>query len=295
MQLYIKLLCAVAFWGGTYIAGRMSAGEAGPFTLAFLRFALASIIMAVYTSYYHKDAMKLRNWKEFRDMFILGATGIFACNAFFFMGLQTVDAGRAAIITSNNPIFIALGATMFLKESLTWRKTLGIIIAIMGTIVAVSRADITVFTGNGNFLDSFMWGDLAMLGCCLSWVIYAVYGQATLKNFSPIGVVTWSCIMGTALLLPFAISEGMLTDFINYPATIWISTLYLGAIGTALGFTWFYDAMQGLGATRASVFTSFVPIVAIICGWLMLGEPLSASLLVGTLLAVSGVYLVNKA
>lgn len=295
MQLYIKLLCAVAFWGGTYIAGRMTAAEAGPFTLAFLRFALASLILALYTYYRQADALKLHGWKEFRDMFILGATGIFACNAFFFIGLQTVDAGRAAIITSNNPIFIALGAAIFLKESLTWRKALGIIIAIMGTIIAVSRADIAVFTGDSTFLDSFMWGDLAMFGCCLSWVIYAVYGQATLKHFSPLGLVTWSCIMGTALLFPFAISEGMLSDFIHYSSTLWISTLYLGAIGTALGFTWFYDAMQGLGATRASVFTSFVPIVAILCGWLMLGEEISVSLLVGTALAVSGVYLVNKA
>lgn len=290
MLLYLKLLASVAFWGGTYIAGRLAATEAGPLCLAFLRFAVASGLLITFAFYRHGGMPKLHGWRGARDMLILGATGIFAYNVLFFTALQTIHAGRASIITANNPIVVAIAAALFLKEPLTHTKSLGIIISIIGTIIAISRGSMDIFTG-----QAFSWGDIALVGCFVSWASYSVYGKATMKNYSALDAVTWSVVMGTILLFPFALYDGLLTRIMDYSSTVWLSALYLGAFGTVLGFTWFYEAVQGIGATRAAVFTCLVPIVAIICGWLMLGEPLSASLLVGTLLAVSGVYLVNKA
>ncbi|MFI3270620.1 MAG: DMT family transporter [Pseudomonadota bacterium] len=91
-----------------------------------------------------------------------------------------------------------------------------------------------------------------------------------------------------------AVYDGLLTKAADYSATVWLSAGYLGMFGTVLGFTWFYEAVQGIGATRAAVFTCFVPIIAILCGWLMLGEQLTVSLFMGTFLVLSGVRLVNR-
>lgn len=289
MLLYIKLLASVAFWGGTYIAGRLAAAEAGPLCLAFLRFAVASALLITLAMCRQGRMPKLHGLRGVRDMLILGATGIFAYNVLFFTALQTVHAGRASIITANNPIVVAIAAALFLKEPLTCSKGLGIIISIVGTIIAISRGSLDVFTG-----QAFSWGDLALVGCFVSWATYSVYGKATMKNYSPLDAVTWSVVMGTILLFPCAVYDGLFTRLADYSSTVWLSAIYLGMFGTVLGFTWFYEAVQGIGATRAAVFTCLVPIVAILCGWLMLGEQITVSLLIGTALVLGGVMLVNR-
>ncbi len=295
MLLYVKLLASVAFWGGTYIAGRLAAAEAGPLCLAFLRFAVASALLISFAYYRHGGMPKLYGLRGVRDMLILGATGVFSYNVLFFTALQTVDAGRASIITANNPIVVAIAAALFLKEPLTPWKFLGVVISILGTVVAISRGSLDVFTGHG-----LSWGDLALVGCFVSWAMYSVYGKAVMQShsghqYSALDTVTWSVVMGTILLFPFAVYDGLFIKAAHYSATVWLSAGYLGMFGTVLGFTWFYEAVQGIGATRAAVFTCFVPIVAILCGWSMLGEQLTLSLLVGTILVLSGVRLVNRA
>jgi drug/metabolite transporter (DMT)-like permease len=97
------------------------------------------------------------------------------------------------------------------------------------------------------------------------------------------------------MLLPFALYEGMMGDFSGYTMNHFICVAYLGILGTVIGFTWFYEAINTIGASRSAVFINFVPVAAILSGWFFLGEPLSLSLLVGVSLVVSGVYLTNSA
>ena len=70
--------------------------------------------------------------------------------------------------------------------------------------------------------------------------------------------------------------------------------LYLGFFGSALGFLWYYQGINRIGASRAAVFINFVPISAIIIAYIVLKEPVDMSLFVGALLVVSGAYLTNK-
>jgi drug/metabolite transporter (DMT)-like permease len=61
-----------------------------------------------------------------------------------------------------------------------------------------------------------------------------------------------------------------------------------------LGFVWYYEGIQRIGATKAGVFINFVPVSAIVFSFLILGEPLTGSLVAGALLVLSGVYLTNR-
>lgn len=96
------------------------------------------------------------------------------------------------------------------------------------------------------------------------------------------------------MLLPFALHEGMLDAITTYTPDVWASIFYLGMFGTALGFTWFYEGVDRIGAAKAGVFINFVPITAILSGWLFLGEPLSPSLILGAALVLTGVYTANR-
>ena len=118
--------------------------------------------------------------------------------------------------------------------------------------------------------------------------------KAVMTDLSPLVSVTYSAIIGTACLFIPALFEGMLSDMRYYMASEWISIFYLGFFGTVLGFVWYYEGINKIGPTRASLFINFVPITAIMLAFLILKEPITLSLFIGALFVCSGVYLTNR-
>ncbi len=287
MVTYIKLLLTAIFWGGTFVAGRSLAQNVGPFSAAFFRFAVASILL-VFITWKVEGKLVLLKKGQILPVFLLGLTGVFCYNVFFFKGLKLIEAGRAAIIIANNPIFIALFSAVFFKEKLNALKISGIIISVFGAIIAISRGDVLEFLQGNLGL-----GEFYIFLCVVSWVVFSLLGKAVMSGLSPLVSVTYSSLTGTILLFMPAFREG-LANCIYYSIYDWWNIFYLGFFGTVLGFVWFYEGINQIGPTKAGLFINFVPISAILLAFLVLSEPLTISLLIGTLLVTTGVYLTNR-
>lgn len=282
---YGKLLLMAFFWGGTFIAGRLLAGEVLPFSAAFLRFTIASVVLLLISLRTYGSLPPVKR-ADLLPLLLLGASGIFAYNAFFFKGLETVEAGRAAVIIANNPIFIALFAALFFRESLNVRKIVGILLSIFGAVVVITKGDMSALLSSG--IGSGEW---LIFGCVASWVTYSLVGRKVLNSFTPLISVTYSALIGTLMLFPAACAEGMLDHLADYPPSAWGSLFYLGLCGTVLGFVWYYQGIQKIGSSRAGQFINFVPVSAVLLAVTVLNEPLTWSLLIGLLLVSGGVYL----
>jgi drug/metabolite transporter (DMT)-like permease len=100
--------------------------------------------------------------------------------------------------------------------------------------------------------------------------------------------------VGTAALLPFALAEGMMGALPGYTLQDWLCLGYLGLFGTVAGIVWYYEGIRQIGPTRAGVFINFVPVSALLLGWLLLGETLSPALLAGGAMVIGGVVLTNR-
>ena len=287
MLIYVKLLLTAIFWGGTFVAGRSLAQNVGPFSAAFFRFVVASIFLVFITVKVEGKISVVRK-RQILPILLLGLTGVFCYNLFFFKGLKLIEASRAAIIIANNPVLIALFSTVFFKEKLNALKVTGIIISVTGAVIAITRGDVLeILHGNLGL------GEFYIFLCVLSWVIFSLLGKAVMVDLSPLASVTYSIIIGTILLFVPALMEG-LVDCIYYSISDWWNIFYLGFFGTVLGFLWFYEGINQIGPTKAGLFINFVPISAILLAFLILGEPLTLSLLIGTLLVSAGVYLTNR-
>lgn len=284
---YIKLLLMAAFWGGTFVAGRLVSADMGPSSAAFLRFTVASLCLVAIMSRF--GGLRMLTAKQFIPACLLGLTGVFAYNVCFFTGLQTVDAGRAAVIIAMNPIGVAIGAALFFGEAMTRRKALGILLAVSGAVTAITHGNPLGLAG-----EAVSSGDLWISCCVLCWCAYSLLGKVAMRDLTPPAAVTWGSILGAAALLPFALAEGMIGSLGEYSATSWASVFYLGFFGTVLGFTWYYEGVNRIGASRAAVFINFVPVWGILLGWLMLGEGIDLSLAAGVVLVLSGVWLANR-
>ena len=285
--IYTKLFLTAVFWGGTFIAGRIVAKDVGPFSAAFLRFAIASIFL-LFITLRIEGKLPLIKRGQIIPVILLGMTGVFAYNVFFFKGLKIIEAGRASLIIANNPIFITLFASYFFKEKLNPLKVSGIIISVIGAIIVISRGNfVEILNGNVG------WGEFYIFCCVLTWVAYTLIGKAIMTDLSPLVSVSYSAIVGAIALFVPAYFEGMVRDLVNYSSADWFGIFYLGFFGTVLGFVWYYQGIKTIGPMKASQFINFVPISAVLLAFFILGEPITLSLLVGAIFVISGVYLTN--
>jgi drug/metabolite transporter (DMT)-like permease len=282
---YVKLLMTAFFWGGTFISGRMLADSVAPFSAAFFRFLLATVCL--YAVVLHRQGtIPTLQRQQVLPVVLLGLTGVFAYNVFFFNGLKLVDAGRASIIIANNPIVISVLSALFFGEKLSSVKAVGILVSVAGAVIAISGGDPLALLAGG-----IGPGDLFIFGCVISWSAYSLLGKRVMRDLSPLTAVSHSAAVGMLALLVPACMEGMPSAVTGYSPADWINLAYLGWFGTVLGFVWYYEGIRVIGASRASLFINFVPISAIFLAHFILKEPLTPSLLVGGFLVVTGVTL----
>lgn len=285
---YLKLCLTAIFWGGTFIAGRVVGQYASPFSSAFLRFAIASACLLYLTKRIEGKLPKL-NGAQCLKIFLLGMSGVFAYNFFFFKGLQIIEAGRASVIIANNPIIIALLSAYWFKERLTPVKMTGILLSISGAVFVITRGDPLSF-----FHSGIGPGEACIFGSVASWVAYSLIGKTAMKDLSPLVSVAYSAVAGAALLFIPACMGGLITNLPGYPVQAWAGFVYLGVFGTVLGFVWYYEGIRTIGPTRAGQFINIVPLSAIGLAFVILGEPVTWSLMQGGVMVVTGVYLANR-
>ena len=284
---YLSLVLTMLFWGGTFIAGRALAGFVAPSSSAFIRFAIATIALFFFTLI-HEGKITLPPRQKWLPLVLLGLTGVFSYNVCFFTGLQYISAGRAALIIALNPLAIALAAFIWMREPLNSRQFFGILLSLTGALFVISNGHPQeIFSG------SFGKGELALLGCVLSWVLYSLIGGTVLKVLSPLVSVFYSSLFGTILLFPLALYQGLLDNIRTIELPQWFSLFYLGFFGTALGFSLYYQAIKRIGATRSGVFFNLVPLFAIILSWFILDESIKTIVIIGGVILLTGVTITN--
>ena len=285
---YLKLLLTAIFWGGTFVAGRVVAKNVDPYSAAFLRFAIASVLLLSLT-FKVEGRLPVIKASQIIPVIALGMTGMFAYNVLFFKGLKLINAGRAGLIVAMNPVLIAILSSYFFKEKLTLLKITGIVISVTGAVIVVSRGNpIEIVDGNAGL------GELYIFCCVLSWVAYSLIGKAMMTDFSPLVLVAYSSVIGSVALSVPACINGVIRHLTHYSATDWVGIFYLAFFGTVLGFVWYYEGIKKIGPTKAGLFINLVPASAVVLAYLILSEPITLSLLIGAILVTSGLYLTNR-
>jgi len=287
-SIYLKLIGSAVLWGGTWVAGRILGMYMGPFSAAFLRFALASVFLVFLTARIEGSIPRLTR-QTFPWLLLLAATGIFAYNALFFAGLRSVPAGRAALIVASIPAVVALCSGFFFKEPLAPKKLVGIALSFCGVGLIVTGGSPAILIQKG-----FSGGDLCIFGCVITWAAYTLAGKKAMEHITPYATVLWSCLLGALLLLPPALACGLVRDVTAAGLVPWSCLIFFSILATGYGFSWYYEGVRAIGPTKAGVFINLVPVTAVVLGWLILDEPLAPALAAGGSLVLAGVWLTNR-
>jgi len=285
---YAKLVAVPAIWGGTFIAGRILALAVPAAVGALLRYVVAVAALLVAARWLEGGLPRLTR-RQVLGTLLLGATGILAYNLFFLGALARLPASRTSLIIALNPIVTIAAASLLLGERMHARRWLGVAVALAGVWIVVSRGDVL-----GSVTGAVGLGELLMFGGVCSWAAYTLIGRRVLEGLTPLAATTYASLWGTAMLVVAAAPDLQQLHWSDLTAPVVLSVLYLGVLGTAVAFVWYYQAVQRLGAARTVIFNNLVPVFGASFGVLLLGEPLLPSMLLGGAVAVTGVMLVSR-
>lgn len=286
--IYARLALVPVIWGGTFVAGRLLALELPPSVGALLRFVVASAALLV-AAVALEGRLPLPTRRQLVATLVLGATGILAYNLFFLGALARLPASRSSLIVALNPVLTIAAASLLLGERLSARRWLGVGVALAGVCIVVTRGELAGLLGG-----AIGTGELMMFGAIVAWAAYTLVGRSVLEGLTPIAATTWATLFGTAMLAVVAAPQLPRVDWGAVSLAASLSVLYLGLLGTAVAFVWYYRAVQVLGPSRTVIFNNLVPVFGAAFGVLLLGEPLSVSMVVGGAVAVAGVMLVSR-
>lgn len=286
---YLQLGLVAVIWGGTFVAGRAMSPGTPPLLSASLRFLIAGGVLAVFLLLSGRGFARITRLQLLK-ISGLGLCGVYAYNLFFFYGLQHTTASRASLIVALNPAVIALTAYLFHQERLSRAKGLGIALCLLGAATVIFGKSPQALGAASHWL-----GDALVFGCVLSWVAYSVFGKNTVAQLGALHTVTYSLWAGAAMLTLTAVLTGQMgaASIAVLNGRDLACLLYLGALGSAVAYIWYYNGIQKIGVTRAGVFIALNPLTAVLLGALLLNEPLSATVLAGGALVVVGIGVCN--
>ncbi|MGW6379939.1 DMT family transporter [Peribacillus butanolivorans] len=281
-SLYLSL--AASIWGGMYVVVKVVVDSVPPLELVWFRYVIAIVALLII------GVVTKQSWRiEKRDwllIFMIGLIGNTISIVTQEIGTMLSTAQMGAIITSTTPAFMVLFARILLKEKITFKKALSIILATIGVCIIV---------GNAHINSSNQLGAVSLLIAALTWSLMSVLIKRVPGQYSQIVVTTYAILVSIVLLTPFTINRLDKLDFqaMMHP-TIWGGLLYLGVISTACAFLLWNRGLQMLNASSGGLFFFFQPIVGTFLGWLLLGEQIGLPFWMGTILIFIGVIFVIR-
>ena len=274
-------LVTVSLWGSAFVGIRSASRQLSPEALALGRLTIASLALGLLVLV-RREPLPSR-----RDLPAIAFCGVFwfaLYNIALNEAERRVDAGTAAMLVNVGPNLIAVLAGFVLREGFPRRLLAGCAVAFAGIVVIGSA------TSKHGFTPS--WGALLCLAAAVFYAGGVVAQKPLLSRVSALQVTWLACTVGALVCLPFAGTLGRQLPHTHASAIGWM--IYLAIAPMALGFlTWGY-ALARTTAGRMGSTTYLVTPIAILLGWLLLGEAPPALAIAGGVLCIAGVFVAQR-
>src|SRR4051794_34980622 len=267
----------VVLWASAFVAIRDAGDEvsAGPLSLG--RLLVAAAVLGAIVAVRH-EALPPR--ADVPRLVACGLLWFAAYSVVLNTAEQRVDAGTAAMLVNTGPIVIAVLAGVLLREGFPRTLLAGCAIAFAGALViGLATSERGVDAG---------WGAALCLAAAAAYAGGVVAQKPLLERTSALQVTFLACAVGAIACLPYAPALAGDVRAAGTGAVAW--TAYLGVFPTAIGFTTWAFALRRTTAGRMGATTYLVPPIAVLMGWLVLGETPPGLALAGGALCLAGVF-----
>jgi drug/metabolite transporter (DMT)-like permease len=278
----LLLIAATLLWAGNYICGRFLAPALPATLLNTVRWAISTVLLWGLLVLNKKNLPIFSKWKEF---LILGFLGVFAFSTLNYLGLKSISASQAGMISAGIPIIILLFTPIFLKEKIKTKGWIGAIISIIGVIILVQGKQ-------SNSSAHSVIGEIEILLSCLAWALYTVLGKKYGRQMDPLTMTAGAAFYGT--LFSFISCIGTVQpSMIHMTKSAWLAIMYVSTFASVVAYFAWNAGVKIVGAGRAAPFINLLPVWTVILGVLLLQEQISGVTLLGGIVAILGAILAS--
>jgi drug/metabolite transporter (DMT)-like permease len=284
---YLLLLAVLFVWAGNFPLGKLALTEVQPLFLVGGRTLVAApFLFFLARAYVPLERPIVR--RDYVAFAVLGLTGLVLNTTTWYWGLKWTTALNAGILGAASPIFVALGAAVFLGERLRKRTWAGIALTVTAVLLTVAKGSLTVlldFTVNR--------GDLIILLSQTAWVAYSLYSRAAASTLPPVWVMAGANAVGAVILVPLSWALDGPWLLPTQAPVGWGVMLY-GAVPITIAHLWYYQVIRRLGPAPTASFMNLMPFVVIAMSWALVGEAVHVYHVVGAALVIAGVVLTSS-
>ncbi len=279
---HLSALLTIIIWGTTFISTKVLLTDFQPVEILFFRFIMG--LLALLVVYPHR-LKKVTGKQEF-TFAAAGLCGICLYYLLENIALTYTMASNVGVIISVAPFFTAILTHLFIKgeEKLRVNFFLGFAVAMVG---------IFLISFNGSKLELNPMGDLLALLAALVWACYSVLTKKISSyGYNTILTTRRVFIYGILFMIPALFLFDFELEFARFRNPVYmLNIVYLGLGASALCFVTWNFAVKVLGAVKTSIYIYMVPVITIVTSVLILKEPLTILSVIGTLLAIVGLFL----
>ena len=275
----LAIAIALLTWSSAYAAIAYALPAFTPGEVAFARLLIGSLCFATLLRVKRVPLPARRDWPQLALLGVLGLTVYHLCLNY---AETRIASGTAAILISLVPAATAVVSACWIGERLTLRTWLGLAVALLGTVLVVLASGQRV---------EFDPQALLVLVCVLVSAVYFVGQKAMFARSSMLGVTAFTFYAGTLAALPFGWQLPQALATASWPHIS--ALLWLGIAPSFVGYLAWNVAVERASASQVSSFIYLSPPLALLIGWLWLGEVPNALILVGGAITIGGVVLAN--
>lgn len=283
----LLVMCAGLSWGTMGLLGKIiySTTNIGPISLALYRLFFAIPIFAALTIINGYDVSLTR--REVVLFAAFGFCGLTVFEALYFTSFAYTTVQHAAALLYTAPAFVALLSWFILKEHLTRRKLVAVVLSVLGAFLVMG-----IVRGESLFASKTQIGDWLALGSGLAYSSWYIFGKILGKNREPAVTSLIALSFGALFLLPLTVGmEGIRVP--NSPLA-WGLLALVGLIPSTLAYLFYLGGLKLIDATKASVFAIVEPLSAAVLAFVFFHEILSYDSLLGFILIISSILLVSR-
>ncbi len=274
---YLYLLVTFFCWGSIYIVSKYALAVMGPITVCFCRYAIS--IVCLYGLLKLKGGAKKVEKDHWPYFLLLGGLGYFVSIVLQLAGTSLLSASLSSLMNALNPVSISILAAIFLKEKLSWKNGLSILISLAGVYIIL---------GSGG-AEINPLGILCAAGSVLLWSTASVAIRKISGFYDPVQTALYGMMIAIVPNVPAAIFENVFMVQSHPTLIALLACLFLGVFGTAVAHTCWNKGLSCLNASTCSMFYPLQPLVSAVLGVLLLHELITWQFVVGAVLICCGI------
>jgi drug/metabolite transporter (DMT)-like permease len=292
IQYFLVLVLVNLMWAFQFSGAKIATERLGPIAVALIPLALSTVLFAPLLRISRGKKPRAR-WTSvvWRDLFLASTLGIIPAQLGLTWGVEHSLASNASVLTLTIPVLTAMMAVMLLGEKMTAVRWLSFALAISGVLIVsdIDWKSVLLFKGG------YLLGNLLILASCLGSAFYNTYTKKLLETFNPVELLVYSFLVTDIelVLLMLVFERPRIASFTSLGAGVWASLLTIAILSLSVSMLLYFWVIEKIDVTQASLSIYLLPVFGVLLSTVVVGETITAHLVLGGLLVFAGTFLVT--